>query len=259
MNIDRNYHQGTNIRKGVRTFSVILNRHLPATLRFRRFQVCLLHRDQNQRYHKCNRCGHFAIFLFCFNCHNLGHISKECPDSPRCCICKSLDHLAIDCEFSWCSSVINSASAPSCHNSSITKLNATATQMNVSDSLTGSMFLILSSSNHHNLHYQLKLQTPFRLLRLHFQLHLLLIRCLPTVTLYSLLRPPVLIESSTHLPPVRSQCRPQGSVEPDLLSGVTPRFYMESKHLSLVKARQNEIQPPLFWFSKPALSATSGL
>ena len=130
MNTDRNYHQGTNIRKGVRTFSVILNRHLPATLRFGRFQVGLFHRDQTQRYHECNQCGHFALFLFCFNCDNLGHISKECPDSSRCCICKSLDHLAIDCEFSWCSSVINSASAP-CHNSVITKLDATATQMDV--------------------------------------------------------------------------------------------------------------------------------
>ena len=30
---------------------------------------------------------------------------------------------------------------------------------------------------------------------------------------------------------------------------------IETKHLSLVKA----IQPPLFWFSKPALFAASGL
>ena len=34
---------------------------------------------------------------------------------------------------------------------------------------------------------------------------------------------------------------------------------IETKHLSLVKARQNAIQPPFFWFSKPALFATSGL
>ena len=30
---------------------------------------------------------------------------------------------------------------------------------------------------------------------------------------------------------------------------------METKHLSLVKTRQNAIQPPLIWFSKPALFA----
>ena len=69
-----------------------------------------------------------------FNCDDLGHISKECPDSPRCCICKSLNHLAINCEYSWCSSVINSAVPSPCQNSSITKINATATQMDVEHS-----------------------------------------------------------------------------------------------------------------------------
>ena len=34
---------------------------------------------------------------------------------------------------------------------------------------------------------------------------------------------------------------------------------IETKHLSLVKARQNAIQLPLFWFSKPAFFGTSGL
>ena len=90
--------------------------------------------------HKCNRCGHFAREcpnVVCFNCDNLGHISKECPNFPRCCICKSLNHLAINCECSWGSSVINSASASSCHDSSITntKSNATATHMDVEDSI----------------------------------------------------------------------------------------------------------------------------
>ena len=137
VNTYHNCHQGTNIPNGIRTFSVILNRHLPATLRFRCFQVRLFHRDQPQRYHKCNRCGHFAREcpnLVCFNCDGLGHISKECPDSPRCCICKSLNHLAISFEYSWCSSLINSAIASSRQNSSVSKFNATATQMDVQDS-----------------------------------------------------------------------------------------------------------------------------
>ena len=130
MNTYCNCHQLTNIPNGVRTFSVILDRYLPATLRFGRFQVRLFHRDHPQRYHKCNRCGHFTRecpSLVCFNCDNLSHISKESPHSPSCCICKSLDLLAILCEFSWCSSVINSARVPFCHNCSITKVNATAT------------------------------------------------------------------------------------------------------------------------------------
>ena len=47
-----------------------------------------------------------------------------------------MNHLAINCEYSWGSSVINSAGVSSCHNSSITdtKSNASATQMDVDDS-----------------------------------------------------------------------------------------------------------------------------
>ena len=67
-------------------------------LRFGRFQVRLFYRDQEQMCHKCNRWGHFARGcpnLVCFNCDNSSRITKECPDSPRWCICKSLNHLPL--------------------------------------------------------------------------------------------------------------------------------------------------------------------
>ena len=50
MNTYHNCHRRTNISNGPRTFSVVLNRHLriPATLRFKRFQDRLCHRDQPQ-------------------------------------------------------------------------------------------------------------------------------------------------------------------------------------------------------------------
>ena len=73
VNTYHNCHQGTNISNGVRTCSVVLDRHLPATLRFRRFQVRLFHRDQLERCHKCFRCGHFVREchnIVCFNCGN---------------------------------------------------------------------------------------------------------------------------------------------------------------------------------------------
>ena len=123
VNSYRNCHQRTNIPNGVRTFSVVLNRYFPVTLRFGPFQVRLFHRHHTQRHHICNRCRHFTRECpngVCFNCDNLGHISKESPHSPRCCICKSLDHLAIDCEFSR-RSPLNSSRVSSCRNGSITR------------------------------------------------------------------------------------------------------------------------------------------
>ena len=64
--------------------SSLINRHLPATLRFGRFQVNLFQQDQSLRCHKCNRFGHFArecANLVCFDCNNFGQINKECTDS----------------------------------------------------------------------------------------------------------------------------------------------------------------------------------
>ena len=37
----------------------------------------------------------------CFNCDGLGHVSKECIRPMYCCICKSGQHLARTCPFSW--------------------------------------------------------------------------------------------------------------------------------------------------------------
>ena len=49
-------------------------------------------------------------------------------------MCKSLNHLAVKREYSWRSSVINSAIPSFCQNSSVPKLNATVTKMDVEDS-----------------------------------------------------------------------------------------------------------------------------
>lgn len=38
---------------------------------------------------------------FCFNCDTTGHTAKDCTQDMRCCICKSTEHRAIDCPFSW--------------------------------------------------------------------------------------------------------------------------------------------------------------
>ena len=76
LNTYHNCHQGTNISNGIRTCSVVLDRHLPTTLRFGRFQVRLFYRDQLQR---CHKCGHFVREcpnIVRFNCGNLVHTSN---------------------------------------------------------------------------------------------------------------------------------------------------------------------------------------
>ena len=185
--------------------------------------------------HKCNRYGDFAREcpnVVCFNCDNLGHISKECPDSPRCCICKSLNHLAINCEYSWGSSVINSAGASSCHNSSITdtKSNATATQMDVEDSSNVSAPAASDAVALVHVHDPVKPQQSEPLLSSQPA-------TLPSSSASSASTTSSSVASSTyshvlqssllfsvrpnprlHLLPVHRQRRPQGSIEPDLIA-----------------------------------------
>ena len=64
----------------------------------------LTHDGQQHTCRHCNRAGHFANEcknVVCFNCEELGHESRDCQSAPRCCICKSTEHLARHCPLSW--------------------------------------------------------------------------------------------------------------------------------------------------------------
>ena len=53
---------------------------------------------------RCNSPDHLAKDCnntFCFNCDSIGHVSKRCPANVKCCICKEESHKAIDCQLSW--------------------------------------------------------------------------------------------------------------------------------------------------------------
>ena len=141
-----------------------------------------------------------------------------------------MNHLAINCEHSRGSSVINSAGASSCHNSSVTdnKSNATATQMDAEDSSNVSDAVVLvhdpdpvkPQQSEHLLSSQpatLALSSA----RPRLQLRLLVLLLLPTVMFYSLpchFRP----NPRLHLLPVHRQRRPQGAIEPDLIAWLIP-------------------------------------
>ena len=89
---------------GLRHFRMRINEPLPSYLRFGKFLVRLTHDGQQHTCRRCNCAGHFANEcknVVCFNCEELGHESRDCESAPRCCICKSTEHLARRCSLSW--------------------------------------------------------------------------------------------------------------------------------------------------------------
>ena len=89
---------------GMRHYRVRRKGPIPSYLRFGKFLVRLSYDGQQHTCRRCNRVGHFANECdntVCFNCEELGHESRNCPHDVRCCICKSTEHLARRCPFSW--------------------------------------------------------------------------------------------------------------------------------------------------------------
>lgn len=92
------------VYNGLRHYRVCLDHAIPCYLRFGKFLVRLQYDGQNPTCRKCNRPDHKAVDCrnkICFNCDGLGHEARECIRPMYCCICKSGQHLARDCKFSW--------------------------------------------------------------------------------------------------------------------------------------------------------------
>lgn len=103
------YRRGTyrghdGIFNGLRHYRVRVTHEIPSFLRFGKFLIRLYHDGQDPTCRRCNRTGHQASACFqivCFNCDGLGHQARECIRPMYCCICKSGQHLARQCPFSW--------------------------------------------------------------------------------------------------------------------------------------------------------------
>ena len=94
----------SDINNGLRHFRVELKSTIPCYLRFGKFQLRFYHDGQQKTCRRCGAADHIARDCaneVCFNCDEIGHQSKSCPQKMRCCICKSEEHLAIDCPLSW--------------------------------------------------------------------------------------------------------------------------------------------------------------
>ena len=106
--VKRLKYAGYDLETGVRMVRMSFDRyHPPSFLRFGRRLVRLKYNGQVPTCRRCNRVGHQAKECpntVCFNCDELGHQAGSCPHAMRCSICKSENHVAVDCSF-WCRTV----------------------------------------------------------------------------------------------------------------------------------------------------------
>lgn len=89
---------------GLRHLRMDLKSHIPCFLRFGKYQVRVKYDGQPITCRRCNSRDHLykdCSNTICFNCDQVGHHSRMCPEDIRCCICKEEGHMAIDCQHSW--------------------------------------------------------------------------------------------------------------------------------------------------------------
>ena len=92
------------VLNGLRHLRMDIHTPILSYLRFGNFLLCVYYDGQPKMCRKCNASDHLGKDCnnnVCFNCDTIGHTARECEESVRCCICKSEEHMAIDCPHSW--------------------------------------------------------------------------------------------------------------------------------------------------------------
>ena len=93
-----------NVFNGMRHYRMDITSPIPCYLHFGKFLLRVQYDNQPKTCRRCDGLDHLAKDcqnLVGFNSDSIGHVSRSCPDSMKCCICKEHDHVAIDCPFSW--------------------------------------------------------------------------------------------------------------------------------------------------------------
>ena len=93
-----------NVQDGVRHYRVRIKSPIPNYMRFGKILVHFRYEGQPRTCRHCHQTGHYANAchtVICYNCEQTGHLASECPERLLCNLCKSPDHKARSCPFSW--------------------------------------------------------------------------------------------------------------------------------------------------------------
>ena len=89
---------------GWRVLRMVVRQPIPPFMKFGPFLVRIFYPEQPRVCWKCNSPDHIGRACpedYCFNCDETGHQSHACEERIKCSLCKSEEHLAIDCPRNW--------------------------------------------------------------------------------------------------------------------------------------------------------------
>ena len=87
-----------------RVLRMTVEQPIPSFMRFGPYLVRIFYPGQPRVCWKCGSPDHFGRDcpdFYCFNCDQSGHRAHACGEHIKCSLCKSEEHLAIDCPGNW--------------------------------------------------------------------------------------------------------------------------------------------------------------
>ena len=107
ISIRRAYNQSLlpkKVHDGRRVLRMVFRRDIPSFIKFGPFLVRVFYPGQPKHCWKCSSPDHIGRECpsqFCFNCEKCGHVAPNSDERIKCSLCKSEEHLAVDCPGNW--------------------------------------------------------------------------------------------------------------------------------------------------------------